>query len=178
MPTCCMSSIARSRALPPAVAEPHARSFCDLIACAHHRVESGQRLLKDHRDVVTAYLPQVFCRDAGEVCALEEDLASGEARLAWEEADERPQRHRLAGAGFSDEAEGLAATQVEGGAVDRADEAARERELHAQVAHVEDRVVHSGRRRSARPSASSDSPRAVKTIARPGMVASSQLVVR
>ena len=178
MPTCCISSIARSRALPPAVAEPHARPFCDLVAHAHHRVEGGQRLLEDHRDLVTAYLPQAFRRHASEVCALEEDLASGEARLAWEEADERPQRHRLSGAGFPDEAERLAAAQVEGGAVDCADEAARERELHAQVADVEDRVVHSGRRRSARPSASSDSPRAVKTIARPGMVASSQLVVR
>ena len=55
---------------------------------------------------------------------------------------------------------------------------APERELDLQVAHLEQRLRHSGRRRSASPSANSDSPSAVITTAMPGIVASSQRVVR
>ena len=104
-----------------------------------------------------------------EVGALEEDLPAGEASLARKEADERPQGHRLPGAGLADEPERLAAAELEGGAVDRAHEAACEREFHVQVADAEDGVGHSGRRRSARPSAMSASPRAVRMTAMPGI---------
>ena len=54
-----------------AVAEPDERSFADLLADAHHRIERGHRLLEDHRDRAAPQIPPRVLVDPQHVDALE-----------------------------------------------------------------------------------------------------------
>ena len=160
-----------------AAAQADERPLSDLVADAHQRVQRRHRLLEDHRDGAAAQLPQRRGVAGRDVDAVDLDRATGDPGGAWEQADERAQRHRLPGPGLADKAERLAGLYVERNAVDRAQRTARERELDLQVAYAQE-GRHSGLNRSASPSASSESPSAVITTAIPGTVESSQCVVR
>ena len=60
------------------------------------------------------------------------------ARVPLVQAHDRHAGHALAGAGLADDAEGLAALDVEREAVDGLDDAVLGREVHPQVAYVEE----------------------------------------
>ncbi len=178
IPTTRSSSSARARRLPTPYPEPDERCLGDLLADSHDRVERGHRLLEDHRDREPTQLSAAVRVELQEVDTLELDRATHDPCAPRQEPDEGAQRDRLAGARLPDEAERLAASDLERRAVDRPEGAAGERELDLQVPHAEQRLAHSGLSRSASPSASSESPSAVITTAIPGIVDSSQRVVR
>jgi hypothetical protein len=111
----------------------------DLAADAGDRVERGHRLLEDHRDVVAAdpaqrLRPLTDEVDAGAGAAAKADGARDDPAAGHVgEAKERHRRDRLARAALADQRHGLAARDVPGDAVDRADHAVLDRELDAQV---------------------------------------------
>ena len=159
-----------------ALPEPDVRGLRDLLAHAHDRIQRCHRLLEDHADVVSAQLRE---RLRGERLAVEHDLAAGDLRPAWQQAHDRAQRHALSAAGLADEAQRPSARDVQADAVDRLDDAARRRDLDAQVAQRENRLGrrHSGASRSARPSPSSERPSPVSRMAMPGNVDNCHCVV-
>ena len=164
--------------LPPAVAESHERRLRDLIADAHHGIESRHRLLEDHRHRPTSKLAKPISACTRHVDTVELDRSRSDSGGTREQADQRTECHRLAGAGLTDDAERLTRPHLERCAVHGAQRAARERELDRQVADAQQWLGHSGLSRSASPSASSERPSAVITTAMPGTVESSQFVVR
>jgi hypothetical protein len=90
-------------------------------------------------------LPRTCASPQGEVVdarAGEPDLAAGDAARRIDEADHGGARHRLAGAGFADDAEDLALGDVEGDAVDRFQHPAAGDELDLEVADGENGLRH------------------------------------
>ena len=83
------------------------------LAHGHARVQRGIGVLKNHLEVA-ARLQHSRAREPQEVLAAEENLAA--RRL--DKAQQRPSERRLAGTGFADEAEDLAAPDLQGDVVD------------------------------------------------------------
>ena len=106
-----------------------------------HRVvrrQGRQRVLEDHRHLVAAELLQLLLGGGDEFLAVEDDLAvdGGGARVV--QAQDRQVGDGLPGAGLAHDAQGLAALDVEGEAVDRLDDAVLGGELHPQVTDREE----------------------------------------
>src|SRR5216684_2834170 len=81
-------------------------------------VEGRHRVLKDHRDVLAAYLAHLALGDLGKVAALEHDLAADDLAGTLE-AHDAQRRHRLAAARFADDAQRLSGTDLKRDAVNR-----------------------------------------------------------
>src|SRR6266851_4523666 len=81
-------------------------------------VQRRHRVLKDHRDVLAAYLAHLAFGDLGEIAALEHDLAAQDLPRTLE-AHDAQRCHRLATAGLADDAQRLSGVDLEGHAVDR-----------------------------------------------------------
>ena len=94
-----------------------ADGFSDLGADLHDGIEGGHGLLEDHGDITAAEAAQGGFGFGEEVAVVELDLA-GEGGGGREEAEEGERGGGLAGAGFTDEAEGFAGGEGEGDAVD------------------------------------------------------------
>ena len=106
----------------------------DLAADRQHRVEARQGILEDHRDLGATDLAQALLRQVEDVLALE-DRGPGRdlADPLGQQAEQRQRAHALAGAGLSDEADGLAGRDVVGQAAHRADDAPATAELDEQA---------------------------------------------
>ena len=96
-------------------------SFSYLAADAHHGVERGHRLLKDHGDGAAAARAhggfieneEIF----GSVWFAGKLKAARDGRSRWKQPKQSERRCRFAGAGLADEADGFAVCDVEGDAV-------------------------------------------------------------
>jgi hypothetical protein len=125
-----------------AACEPvHDQRLGDDVLAAHARIKRGEGVLED-RLGLAAEPTQPSLRQAGDVAALEQDLAFAGIRQAEDAATHRG----LAGAGFPHQAHGLAVADGEGHVLDRTDmqTGAAERALagvepFAQPAHLEQR---------------------------------------
>jgi glycine/D-amino acid oxidase-like deaminating enzyme len=89
-----------------------------LLAHRVERVERGQRVLEDHADPLAAHPAHVFGWEVVDALAIEPDLAAGDAAGGLEQADDGGAGHRLARAGFADDAENFAFVDLEGDVVD------------------------------------------------------------
>ena len=87
-----------------------------------HRVQRGDRVLEDHRDVLAAHAADLFLGQSEQVAALELDVArdGGVAEHAGE-AEDGGGGDALAAAGLADQADELARRHVEAHAVDCVD---------------------------------------------------------
>ena len=93
----------------------------DLIADPHRRVERGHRILEHHGDARAADLSDSAVAELRQVGALEDDRAALDAgRRAAEQANDRAAGDRLAATALADQAEDLAAADIERDAVDGA----------------------------------------------------------
>jgi hypothetical protein len=96
-----------------------------------------------------AQLREPPLREREQVPALVEDLAAREDAVG-EQADDRSRGQRLAAARLSDDADGLAARDLERHALDDRARPPVEAALDAEVADLEERRVHLERPRSER----------------------------
>ena len=120
--------------LPFGVAEVEPRDLHQLPRDAHEGVERGHRVLEDHADALAPNAAHLFGRKAQDVLAAEEHLAGDDAaRGTGDEADDGEVRDRLARPGLADDAEGLAALQVEADAVHGPDRPVLRLEVRPQV---------------------------------------------
>ncbi len=109
----------------------------DLPPDAIQRMETRERILEDHRDAAAAHGAQLVGRHREQILPLEQ-------RLARDPRPPRQPHHRLrgdalAGSGFADDAEHLAAGDGERETADRLEETVGRPERHAEVADVEQR---------------------------------------
>ena len=156
-----------------------------LLLDGEDRVEAGHRVLEDHRDVAAADLPHVVLADGHEVLAVEQHPATlDHARRLGQQAHDREVGHALAAPGLADEAEALAARQLERDPVDGVDRPVVRAEADEQVLDVEQRLggrrpvrgrrgkgchrLSLGSSDSRRPSPSRLNPIALMTIAAAG----------
>ena len=140
-----------------------------LVPDGQHRVQGGDRILEDHRDLAAARALQLAPARAGEVPALEDDRAARHGGLGRQGVHDRAQRQALARAALADDADRLARLDLERHAVDDGEAVAVKLEPRDEVAHLEQRHQRdSGRSASARPSPRNASPTPVRMIARPG----------
>ena len=112
--------------------------FGHLPADAVHRVERGHRLLEDHADAVAADAAHVAVALADELLALEADAAA-DFGVFRQQAHERHHGHRLAAAGFADQAEGRAGFERKAHVAHRIGRAAMGLQPHVQVVDFEQR---------------------------------------
>ncbi len=151
----------------------------DLPADADGRVESGHRLLEDHRHGLAAQILERALGGGDDVPTEQHDGPGGDAAgLARQQAEHGHRGHRFAAAGLPDEADDLARTDLEPDAGQRLHRAAIGRELQREIADGDDggrlwrhqRPLSRGSLMSRRPSPSRLNPTAVTRIARPGKV--------
>ena len=80
---------------------------------AQDRIERHHRVLEDHRDAVAAQRAHLAFGQLREVLALIQDRAADDAARRIDQADDGEAGDRLAGAGFADQAQHLAAARRE-----------------------------------------------------------------
>ncbi len=111
--------------------------FRDLLRDRVQRIERGHGLLKDHGDACAANGAQLALADVEHVLPGEKRLAGGE-RARRQQPHDRERADRLAGAGFADERQRLAALDREGDAVDGERLAPALQEGDGEIADVEE----------------------------------------
>jgi hypothetical protein len=77
------------------------------------RVERGQRVLEDHRDVLAAPVPHVVVGQCEQVGALVVDGAGDLVAALGEQPHDRQRGHRLAASGLADQTDGLSGAHRE-----------------------------------------------------------------
>ena len=138
----------------------------DLLADRLDRVERRHRLLEHHADVVAAQRAHLVFGGAENVDAVEAD-AAGSARRIRQQAHHGQRRHRLAGAGFADQAHHLARPDREIDAAEDRRLADRHRKpFDLQQAHRA--RLSFGSSVSERPSPRRLRPSTVRMMAKPG----------
>ena len=123
---------------PARAAVPHHR-LGDLVADGVDRVERQHRLLEDHRDDAAAQVLEPGLVERQHVLAGEPDRAVDAAAARRQHAQQRPQGHALARAGFAEQAEHLALLERDVDAVERIDRALAVK-AHVQVLDLDDRT--------------------------------------
>src|SRR5579872_215477 len=121
-----------------------ANGFFDLRANAHDGIEGGHRLLKNHGDFAATQFAHFFRHESGKIQAPPDSIlrdfqprASGAARAMRFEPHQAKREHRLAAAGFPDQAERFAFVEAQRDFVYRAHPAARRRQLHGEIFEIE-----------------------------------------
>ena len=104
---------------------------------AQHRVERHHRVLEDHRDALAPQRPQAVGPAPTRSSPLEQDAATDDPARRVDQAEDREAGDRLAGAGFADQPQHLAAANVEAHAVDRLDHARPVEEMRPEVLDLE-----------------------------------------
>ena len=142
IPTCRRSSTARRSRRVLVERLVRLDRLDDLLADPVHRIERGHRVLEDHPDLVAAEVLHLRVRDLEQVPALVVHLAA-EARVdVARQPHDRHRGHALARAGLADDAEHLAALELERDAVDGVNDAVLGRELDAEVLDLEQPLGH------------------------------------
>ena len=89
--------------------------FQNLISNGKHRIETGHRLLKDHRNLVTANLSLVYLRQSRDFSAFIMYLATGnKSRRMRHKLAYRQRCHTLAAAGFPNDRKNLVMLNLKG----------------------------------------------------------------
>ncbi len=97
----------------------HLDDLVGLAADGHQRVERHHRLLEDHGDAAAAHAADGVGRQRQQILPLVDHAAAGDAHMRLgQQAQDRLGHHRLAGAGFADDAQDLLAHDLQRDAVD------------------------------------------------------------
>ena len=111
--------------------------FSHLRADRKGRVEAGHRLLEDHRDAIAAQPRHLAVRQRQQIRAGKAHSLGGTLAATGEQVHDRKRGHRLAAAGFADQAMGLALLDLERGAAHRRTAAA---EGHLEILDLQQRA--------------------------------------
>ena len=108
-----------------------------LLADGEQRIERGQRILEDGADAPAPDRAQLGWRQIVDALALKQDLAAGDPARRLQQPDHRGPGQRLAGTGFADQTQDLAAARSTGSPRPAPPACGARRELDAQVADLE-----------------------------------------
>ena len=112
-------------------------AFGYLTPDVHRGVERGQRVLKDHPDLVAPHGADLFVGHGGELLVGQADRASDDVAAVGQEAHYRVGHHRLATARLPHHAQRLARLHAQGHAVDRFDYAGAQLYLSTEVLYFQ-----------------------------------------
>ena len=114
--------------------------FAELLLDRVKRVERGHRLLENHGDAVAAYRAHRRSGGMEQFLAVQPDTAAGvRGGGVGQQLQDAERGDRLAGAGFADQSDGLAAIDRQGQALDGVHGAALSAEIDRQVLYVQQR---------------------------------------
>ena len=116
----------------------------DLLADREHGIEREHRLLEDHRDRAPAQRRPLRLGEPADVEPGHPDRTVDLHPALVEQPHQRAERDALARAGFAEDPEHLAGSQVEAHTVDGVHRALAREEAHAQVADGYDRLRGGG----------------------------------
>ena len=116
-------------------------ALLDLKADGFQGVQAGHRVLRDHGDLLAAYLQPVFLFVFGQVLSLIHDGAVGDFAVLVQHADEALGEHALAAAGFAHDGQGLAFIQIQRSPADGRQHLAAQGEGHFHVPCGKDRFL-------------------------------------
>ena len=122
----------------------HLDRFDDLVAHPVHRMETRERVLEDHRELLAADGANRVVVELEKVLALEEDLPRDISRLPVRQAHRRERGDALPGAGLAHNPERLTPVHGEREAVDGLDDPVRGREMDAEVLDLQQDFGHQG----------------------------------
>ena len=105
------------------------------------RVQRGERVLEDHRDVVTADRAQLGVRQRDEVAALEQDAPRDARPLQAREPERRERGDGLAGPRLADDPERAPLEYLVGDAVDGVHDPVLGRELDLEVLDAQEQLA-------------------------------------
>jgi hypothetical protein len=108
----------------------------DLLADRHRRVQRGQRVLKDHADLVAPDLAHVLFRERAQLLAFELDAAADDRAASRQQVHDRQSSHGLAAAGLAHNADRLTSLNLERDSVDGVYGTLAQPDLGAQVADI------------------------------------------
>src|SRR6266404_7645139 len=112
--------------------------LADLVANREDRIERRHRLLKNHRDLVAAYLAHRFVVELQEIPpAIDNFTADDFSRRRLDETHDRQRGHALAATRFADQAESFALADLETYAVDGAHFALRRKKRRLKIFNLE-----------------------------------------
>ena len=114
----------------------------DLCSNRVDGVQGRHRILEDHRHLVAADVLQLVLVHLQHVPALVEDLALEAGVLVLGQAEQRHRRDALAGARLADDAEHLAARELEVDAVDTLHDPVFRRELDLEALDLDQALGH------------------------------------
>ena len=97
--------------------------LAELLVHTENGVQGGHRFLEDDGDLVAADVVHLLDGELGKILSVQEDLAAVDVSVAVQQLQDTHGRNGLAGAGLTDDADGLARFQRIGHAVDRFDDA-------------------------------------------------------
>ena len=117
-----------------------AQHVLDLVADFADRIERRARVLEDHRDFAAAQIAHLVLGRGLDVDAGKHHRALGDFAGAVEDAHHGIGRHRLAGAGFADDAERLALGDGDVDVLHGLDDAAPGGEFDREIVDVEQRL--------------------------------------
>src|SRR5258706_5723639 len=112
------------------------KGFLHLRTDRAHWVERRERVLKDHRNLAPANLPQFGGRHFQDVASLEKYAAADPSRGCLEQTHERECSDTFPGAGFAHDRERLAALDAEAHPVDGSRNGFVANELHVQIGDI------------------------------------------
>jgi hypothetical protein len=131
-------------------ASPSARRLGELVAHAEERVQRGQRVLEDHRDLLAADLTHLLVGEREQVAPLEEHLAAHARVVEAREPHDGEAGDALARARLAHDAQRAPLLDRVGDAVDGLHDAVVGVEPDGEVADLEQRAAHASRTRGSR----------------------------
>ncbi len=114
----------------------------DLVVHAHQRIERGHGLLEHHGDLTPAHVAKLGLGQREQIDAGVRDRSADRGDAFGQQPHQRMRRHRFAGAGFADDAQDLAALQVEAHVLDGIGAVGAGGQLEGQAVDAEDRRGH------------------------------------
>ncbi len=112
------------------------QGFAQLIAQRIGWIERGHRVLENHGHALAAQICHLAFRQLLQIDAVETDVSGAALRLAWQQAHQRQRCHRFPASRFADQAQHLAAPNLEIDAAHRMQHAMLSRQVYPQAFYV------------------------------------------
>ena len=110
----------------------------DLLTDLHDGVQSGQGVLEDQTDTVTADGVELILGQFGQVHAVIQNGTVGNDGVVGQNTHDGTDTHRFAGAGLTDDGQGLAAIQIKADTADGLDQTAVGTKIDLQILDRQD----------------------------------------
>src|ERR1043165_1371961 len=111
--------------------------LANLFAYGEDRIERRHRILKDHRDVITAHLAHLGLREFKQVFAVKKDFAIDDLSGRRDQSHDGERRHGLPATRLANKSQQLAAIEIKANAVNRTHQSGASRKMRLKISNFE-----------------------------------------